>query len=255
MLRSLFTLSCFLCASSLAQAGLTLDPGTTLETNGISTFVTGGNDMVGMKVTVTFSDGSMEMATWMATVGDAGAATGTGWFLSFDGPDTYNSGDVLSDLSHAFQLSNNSGLGIVSVLLNGQPGKTVFDISEPGFAGVLGTTNSAFGETFKEVADNGLGGFTTTSNGNFTGLNVDVTYRDYVALAGQSPVGDLFARMQIDFTDNGGMLSGTNYFFLADTDNSTTRLENPVPEPSSMALAALGLLSGCGIARRRRAAA
>lgn len=256
---SIAMICCLLVASSASDAAIILDPGITLETDGISRFVTGGANMTGMEVTVTFTDGSTEMSLFSAVSGVIGEAFGTAWSLTFDGPDTYNSGDPLNDLSHVWKLSNTSSLGISSILLNGQPARTVFDIESPQFTG-LGTDGSEHGETFKEAASNGFGRFTVYPNSQFTGLAVDVTYSNSVGLTGVAPVGDLFARMKIDFLDFGGLQTGRSYYFLADTDNATSLLIPPtqvgsIPEPSSIALTAIGLLGQGCMWRRRKSVA
>ena len=253
MKSHLIAFGILLAAASHSSAAIILDPATTMETDAFTGFVTSGAQMAGMTVSVMFEDGGMERIQWVATDAVGGAAVGTGWSLSFDGPDTYMSGSPLTNLPHAWLLANNSGRGISSLLIDGQPGRVVFDLGAPFFnSPIEGTTNTRVGETFKEIADNGFGGFSVTSP-LLTRLDVDAIYTYEVAIRGQAPVGDIFARLRLNFNDPGGFASGQEYRFLADTDNSVAPIAavNPVPEPSSIALFGLGILS-CFSVRRRR---
>jgi len=203
-----------------------------------------GDDMVGMLVTATFFDGTIESKLWAATGAGAGAATGTsggGWSLSLIG-DTFFADWVLV---------NNQGSGLLNLTIDALAGGIVFDQT---FGGNIGTPDSSSGFTFGNVSPFPYL-FPAVSD-------VTATYRDLVAVVPNGPVGDLYARLSLDFSGppllnldegfpSGGGPGGLydEFHFRADTDQVQA-----VPEPATLGLSAVGLvgIGAWGWRRRRR---
>ena len=179
--------------------------------------------MGGMTLTANFSSGGPETVTWVDLTSPTGNAVGTGWSL-YQGGDTFSSN---------WRLAVNSSTSLTSLVIDGGPGNTVFDRT---FGGAKGTPGSALGKDF--------------SMSNSCGLNIVATYRNQVALAGSSPVGDIFRHLEIDFTTI--PLTNRTIYFMADTDNSISDIQ-PIPEPSTLAIWSLLGLCGIGWQRRRKA--
>ncbi len=170
------------------------DPGTTLMIGKAAAANTGAG-MAGMTVTADFGSFS-DTVTWTKTgltSGRTGLGSVKGWSLRQDG-DTF---------TRAWTLTNQTGQNLRSLVIDGLPGATIFDLTDPS----PGTAHSGAGKTF-----------TPTPPGN-PNLDIVVTYRDRVQLLTSNPAaGDLFRRMEIAFTKNGPFTSGSRMTFLADTD-------------------------------------
>lgn len=190
------------------------DPGLLNTTPSISEFSTTGADMVGMEVTANFTDGGSETAIWTDTSPDAGGAFGTGWSLSVAG-DT-----LISEWS----LMNEFAFGIDSLFIDAGAGDTVFDI---------------FVESDHPSTPGSSDGLEFFPTGDEPSVDFVATYSDHVALDGEAPVGDLWRNLEIDFTSPPGLIEGTELTYIADTDN--TGPLTPVPEPTGMALLAMGV--------------
>jgi PEP-CTERM motif len=216
-----------LSSSAHAYGSVTLDPGTTYETQELTGFQTTGSMMSGMEVILTFFDGTdtwTEKADWVTTGPDSGQAGVAGqWYLR-------QSGDTYGSYNNYWTLWGND---IIGVLIHAGPGNTVFDTT---FGGSVGTDGSSTGWTFEQI---------TLPND----LEVNATYSNQVALTGFSPVGDLYLDLQILFPI---AYNGT-FEFLADTDNIRYAGDiNPVSEPSMMALFFSGLAGLAGFGWRFR---
>lgn len=221
-------------------------PGTRYDAPALTTFTTFGENMVGMRVSWSFSDGSFGTANWGAF-----------------GPDSYgvNSSDfrvVMGRYSDTFMdawtvVNRSTTKTLQSVRFNGQPGRIVFDCgwTTTGCAGrqdpeqLTGSANSARGWSMSTL---GFGG-----DNIYTGGVLGI-YANLVGVGGADPVGDLFEQLTIVYSD--GMAPGFIHGFRADTDNTSADIPDPitpqpVPEPATAALAMLGGLAL--LARRRRA--
>jgi len=217
-----------------ASVNVTYDPGTTNVTEALTGFGTSGDMMDGMDVTAFTAGGGSELVQWATTGPGAGASIGTGWSLA-------ESGDTFGGY---WTLTNNTGLSMTRLFIDAGPGDTVYDISWPPGASNpgpdSGTEPSARGWTFQVV--NGLGD-----------LDILATYRDYVAIGGDAPVGDLFRSLDIQFTNAGGFGSSSTLVYITDTDNIMFAGDlTPVPTPGAFLLAALGT-GLVGWIRRRNA--
>jgi hypothetical protein len=212
----LLALVCALALTARAKADVTVqfDAGTTNYTTALTGYGTYGDMMDGMKVTAYFS-ASSETATWADTGYHAGASSGTNWSLSESG-DTWDSN---------WTLTNSTGQGIDRIFIDAGQGDTVFDTY---FGGAYGTDGSARGKDFSVTS--GLGS-----------LDITATYRDEVALTGQSPVGDLYRYLDIEFTSAGGFPTGSTLTFITDTDNIKFAGDIYIPAPGAIALGAIGL--------------
>ena len=193
--------------------------GTLYETSAVTGAVTEGDDLAGLFATVTFSDLSTEVVNFAATGDGTGEAAGTNWLLG-QGPGT--------TFTNAFTLTNDTGLGISSLLLHGGGTNTVFDRpSETTVGGTATTPGSTFGLDIFETG--------TTVSSNQTVL---ATYHDLVTISGAAPVGDLYAGLEINFAD--GLDDNSSFSFITDTDTTATNLivstpsTSAVPEPSGL---------------------
>ena len=224
-IKSLVSAIALTCSASafatVVPVTVSTSTGSTFNTTGISNYNTGAGDMDGMKITAKFSNGSSDLAVL------AGAtASGSGWNTTFSGYTTFGQ-------PWHVNVANTSGLLITSLIFSGASCDTVFDI----LGNATYTPGSALGKSI-----------TSTNYYGSTVSSVDATYTNKVSLNGTF-YGDLYETMKLDF--NSGLASGDSFSFVTDTDNSAIKGDikpTDVPEPSSIALLALGLF-GLGFRR------
>ena len=116
---------------------------------------------------------------------------------------------------------------------------------DTGFGG--NTPNSGAGTTF------------ALAGGQLGSWDVDVTYRDEIALQGNTAQGDIFRELKIDFVGNssiGVFDIGDQMAFVADTDLLVAGAvlgAQAVPEPTGLVLALSALVAlGWNFCRRQR---
>lgn len=215
-----------------APAGAALMVNSVVEVSGNIETVLGidpsltGATMAGAKVSAGQNGGPMETITWSATGANSGEAVGPmlGWKLSLAGE---SGGNPL-----VLQGLGTNGLDWIEIDLMPDRQIGAFDDNDP----TPGTPGSVGG------TDPWLGVLAAGSHSTL-GWDIDVTYRDAVALAPNAPEKDLYRGLRIDFTRT--FISDDVLSYVADSD-----AVRGVPEPASCLLLGLGaLVAGC---RRRR---
>lgn len=125
------------CNVANAVVTYAVDSSTTNNIPGLTGFATNGSQMSGMLVSAAFSGGLSQSLSWATTGATSGGVSGSGWGLSLDS-DSFGG-------SWNFSLSPNSALGTLTrLVLNGAPGFTVFDRTNPSW----GTDGSAQGMVY-----------------------------------------------------------------------------------------------------------
>ncbi len=207
------------CGGSQAALTVTTSASDPQATGAITGFQSSGSTMGG--ASVTFNGTVNETLAWGAvTSPDSFGVQGTGWRLTQEF-DTY---------SNPWTLSVSSGTTMTSLLIDGGPGSTVFDV----VSGSVGTPGSSDGLPFASP-------FVTALPGTWT-----VEYSGPVSVAPNAFQGDLYRYMLI--TPDVGWTGELT--FMASTDHASTAV-TPVPAPSALLLAGLG--SGvAGFFRRRQ---
>ena len=228
-LRLLFACCCFAilpAQSLLGDLVVSSTPGTTHEVDGFTGFATTSADMVGLQILVYFEDGSTDLGIWTAT-----GISQNNWSI--------NQGTGQSTFNFPFTLTNNTGLNIDRFTMHGSGTTTFFDRSAPA----PGTNGSANGRDLQE--------FTTLQFSQ----DIDAVYFDQVQVAGSTPQGDIFAGLDVIFSNGlqGSGISGNggSFMFRTDTDTSLGFVTSTVPEPSSAIQFGIAL-TALALRRRRR---
>lgn len=221
------SLSSVVISASASTINYAEDTGMAYQTPAMSSFNTYGNDMAGMDVWVTFSNGTTQHAIWDTTAGQAGAATVGGYFSISESGDTFN--------SDAWTLQNlNKTLSITSFTLFGVNGNTTFDRT---FGGQIGTPGSALGKDFD-------------MGGNYS---VTATYSDELSLTGAAAVGDEWEQLSVAFANGTFFAPNSKIAFTQDADNAAVKgsITPKVPDAGSTSMMlGMGLIGIAALKRR-----
>ena len=222
-LRLLLACCCFAilpAQSLLGSLVVSSMPGTTHEIAGVLSSSSTSATMVGLQILVYFENGSTDLGIWTAT-----GVTQNNWSITPSNSQSAN--------SSTFNLSNDTGLDINRFTLNGAGSSTFFDRRSPS----PGTNGSGTGRDLQE----------------FTRLrfsqDINAVYFDQIQLVDSTPQGDLFAGIDVSFSEG---ISGNNglFRFRTDTDISIGLVTSTIPEPSSALQ--FGIALTALLLRRRR---
>lgn len=228
---------------------------TTTYTNGNQIFATAiptysvtGHDMVGIVVTVKFSDNSTQSCTWGSTSSTAGGCTASSYFSISQNNDT----DPAANSSDNWVLTNlSTSLSISQLTINAAAGGFMFDMCMSGSTPQL--TNSTFSCAFGAEGTPGSNvGYTldgTTSWGSSGTSEGSATYTNVISIVPNAAVDDIYGEVIITFQS--GFTHSNTATFQADTDQVTIPVSG-VPEPGTFISLGLGLLLLGGYRLRRR---
>ena len=193
-------------------------------TESLTSNITPAPSLVGSIVTATFADSTYEQFVWQDLGGDRGGVISAIFELTVD------SNDVFQDPWTFTNFSND----IVNLDLYLAPSQTVFDLDNGGTPGSGGA-----GQQFELLAGTDVPFDSITA-----------TYTDIVALGGSEPVGDIYARLSIEFSQ--AIQANESVVFRNDLDSTTTEVVQ-VPEPTSVISLILAFVSSLLLRHRRLA--
>ncbi|BCO07940.1 hypothetical protein GF1_03160 [Desulfolithobacter dissulfuricans] len=232
----IFLGAALLYTSTAAAVSITYEEGTIWYIDSVVCAGTYGDDMEGMEVSVTFSDGTMETAVWQSLGSGSGGAFGNNWSLQVENGSTY------PNSSHFSPWAFESDTAITSLTLDAGSGDFVFDGTRTYASNPIlypSTPNSGSGWPF-EFAD-------LLSESLFDSSTL-ATYSNAVALVGTAPVDDLYRTLTIE-PNLSSWTGPMSFTFSADTDTVNPA---PVPEPASMILMGTGLAGLTALRRRSK---
>ena len=202
-----------------AELVISSTAGTTYQAEAYATFATTSAEMVGMEVTVEFQNGQVDSQLWTAT-----GINGNGWTMTHDSGSTFD---------NPFTLTNRSRSRVVRFTMHGAGSSTIFDRSVAD-----STPGTANGRDLQEYS----------TQRYFQ--DIEVTYFDQVQTIGSTPVGDIYAGMDVVFER--GLSRNRSFIFRTDTDTTLNSISASVPEPTTAVTFAVAILT-LGVRRRRRA--
>lgn len=232
-----------LLAAPAFSATVTVNTDSAIEynsTSGIAGYTGTGASLSGATFVATFADGSSEIGTFSAYNRSTGGVSTTNVDLVQTGT-TY---------SNAFSLTNYSTSALTSLSIDLLTASAVFDLTH---GGETGTEGSNLGRSLIEPSDLG------DESGNPLEGDIVATYSGIVSVGSDASVGDLFTSLVIDLsgTTTGGLLTNTEWSFIADTDllveAGDLQLVAPVPLPATLLPLAVALMGLGAVARRRNA--
>ena len=248
-----FHVAAFTVAASLGLARadaqtVSFQTGTAINSPQLTSSGTTGSRMTGMSILWTFVGGGGGSGSWGDLTGGFHGVSSGGFQIQL-----LSSGNTVRGNNWTISNTSNSVLG--SVTLNGAPGRTLFDCAWNDNTRACEAPGQPFFASGNGSAGSSAGWSAQSNGGTFTGA-VSFVYSNLVGL-NAAPVGDLFEQLSISFGAN-GMGTDQSYRFLADTDNSRFDAPPPsstVPEPSTYAMLAAGLVGLFAVKRRRQLAA
>lgn len=249
----LLTAATLLAAAPLTAQTVSSSTGTTSSVSSIDETIL-GKDMGGMKVTAVFGQtsvsgfwGFLSGSTWGATLGDYGSLRMGANTDSFGGGASPSSGQ-----NGPWYLYLSTYANIDYLILEGGAnyGGVLFDRScSNNSASTANCTSFGTGTSGSSLGDD----YDFTGNSYSTAFNgVTASYTNAVGLGAAAPVGDIFAKVTINFTGfsgNGPDLDNSPINFFMDTDKGNFA---SVAEPGTLSLVTAGLIGLVGVARRRR---
>ena len=185
-------------------------------TDSLTSNITPAPSLAGSIVTATFVDSTSQQFVWQDLGGNLGGVVGALFDLTVDSNDVFQNPWTFT----------NFGTDVVALDLQLAPSQTVFDLDNGGTPGSGGA-----GQEFELLAGTDV-----------PLASITATYSDIVALAGNAPVGDIYARLTIDFSQ--AIQANESVVFRNDLDSTTSEVIQ-VPEPcstSAMMLAFGGLM-------------
>ena len=196
-------------------------PGVRHEIDGVVSSFTTSADMVGLEIMVYFANGSTDVGIWTGN-----GVNQNNW--SFTLPPNSTS------FSNPFSLTNNTGSAITRFALHGADSDTFFD---------------------RDITPDTPGTFRGRDVIEFTSLqfsqDIDAVFFDEISVAGANPQADIFAGLDVSFSD-GIAANGGVFQFVVDTDTSLNLVTSTIPEPTSAIQ--FGIALTLLMSRRRRRA-
>lgn len=223
---------------------------------GISSYTVGGHQMTGMNVTV--NNGTASSGIWTTTgaqSGQASGASGDGWTLSFDGPDTWlGQWNLVSDTA-----ITSFSIDAFNVAENAQIFFDIFDNHNPDPSGATAGGPNGLPDTpgsFRGYWDgnqpggeDGVDGNAISGTSTINNANLSWAFTDAIEVGGNSAIDDLWGKLTVTFLNNPNGI--TDFSFRLDTDRSEIFDPSEVPEPTTAILFGLGLLGMVGMGRKK----
>jgi len=222
--------------------------GTEYLTQGVADFATLGNQMNGMQVKATLSDGRIFTSSW----GSLGVESGndrSGVASDWGSVSGFSIGPTDQNYMR-IKVNALGGITLRSLVFSGAPGGTMFDCRFNGFeCEQFNAVNDPGTPGSRGAPSAGIAYANPYASNNFLSSDVFAEYANMIGLNGIAPVGDLFEQFSLFFdtpADTGLSSAYSDLYYQVDTDsialNASLIPSNAVPEPASYALFATGLI-------------